>query len=133
KRGCRRPSLKIVLGEADDPSDLPQEPAIDPRPLVYEIDGRAAPECGEEPPESIVRGLTREEPIHEVGGLGHVHPRRRLPEKALALDLERAERLLQGRLERAVDGHDLTGRLHLRAERAVRGRELVEGPPWDLH
>ena len=36
------------------------------------------------------------------------------------------------RLERAVDRHHLAGRLHLRAERAITGGELVEGPAGDL-
>ena len=40
--------------------------------------------------------------------------------------LEPAQRLVQRRPERPVDGHHLAGRLHLAAERPVRARELVE-------
>ena len=40
--------------------------------------------------------------------------------------LEAAQRLVQRRPERPVDGHHLAGRLHLAAERAVGARELVE-------
>ena len=41
--------------------------------------------------------------------------------------------LLERLLERAADRHHLADRLHLRRERRVGGRELLEGEPRDLH
>ena len=49
-----------------------------------------------------------------------------LGQEAGARLLQAAERLVERRAERAVDGHDLAGRLHLRAQRAVGAGELVE-------
>ena len=46
--------------------------------------------------------------------------------------LQGAYGLLQGGFKGAVDGHDLAGGLHLGAETAVAGGELVEGPPGNL-
>ena len=51
---------------------------------------------------------------------------------AAAARLQRADRLQQGRAELAIDRHRLAGRLHLDAQRAVRGRELVERPARQL-
>src|SRR5205814_3345394 len=104
----RGPSLKIVLREADDARDLAQEPAIDPRALVDELDLRSAAQRREEAPQPVVRRLGREELIDESRWVGHFHPRRRLPEQPLTLDLEGTQSLQQGCFERSVDGHDLT-------------------------
>ena len=60
-------------------------------------------------------------------------PLRCLPAQVGRPALQRAHRLLQRRLEGAVDRHHLAGRLHLRPERAVGRGELVERPAWDLH
>ena len=98
-----------------------------------ELDLGSAAQRREEPPESIVCRLSREEPVDKLGRLGDVNPGRRLPEEPLAFHLERPQRLLQRRFERPVDGHDLAGRLHLRAKGAIRRGELVEGPARDLH
>ena len=46
--------------------------------------------------------------------------------------LQRSEGLAEGGLEAALDGHDLTGRLHLGSEAAIGLGELVEGPARDL-
>ena len=62
-----------------------------------------------------------------------VRPARVLPQQRPPADLQAAHRLLQRRLEAAVDRHDLARRLHLRAELAVAEGELVEGPARDLH
>ncbi len=42
------------------------------------------------------------------------------------------QRLAQRGFKRALDRHHLAGRLHLRAKRPVRGRELIEGPARNL-
>ena len=47
-------------------------------------------------------------------------------------DLQRPHGLHQRGLEGAVDGHDLAGGLHLRADGAVGLVELVERPARDL-
>ena len=125
--------MKIVFREANDARHLPQEPTIDARAFMDELDLGSAPQGGEQPPEPIVGRLTREELVNELGWLGDVDPGWRLPEQTLPFHLERAKGLLQGRLERAVDRHDLAGGLHLRAERAVGCRELIERPSRDLH
>src|SRR4030095_4837820 len=121
-------SLQLVLGEAHDRRELAQEPTVDLRTFVHVLDRGPPTERREKTPESIVRGAGRQESIEERRGLGDLHPRWRLPQETLTLDLERAERLLHRRLERAIDGHHLAGRLHLRPERAIRTWELVEGP-----
>ena len=53
-------------------------------------------------------------------------PGRVLGQEAGARLLQAAQRLVERRAEGAVDGHHLAGRLHLRAQRAVGARELVE-------
>ena len=50
------------------------------------------------------------------------------PQDVAAADFQRADGLLEGGLEGAVYGHHLAGGLHLRAERAVAGGELVKRP-----
>ena len=52
--------------------------------------------------------------------------------QSLDADLQRPQAFEQGLLEGASDGHDLSGALHLGAEVAVHGAELVEGPAGDL-
>ena len=47
-------------------------------------------------------------------------------------ELERAERLHEGFLERPADRHHLADRLHLRGQRAIGARELLERPARDL-
>ena len=59
--------------------------------------------------------------------------RRRLPEQAAALaELERSERLEKGFLERPADRHGLADRLHLRRQRAIGLRKLLERPARHL-
>ena len=48
-------------------------------------------------------------------------------------ELERAHRLQERLLERAADRHRLAHRLHLRGQRAVGLRELLEVPARELH
>ena len=125
--------MQIVLGEPHDARDLAQEPAIDTRALVDDVDRGSAPQGGKQPPEPVVGRLSREELVHEPRGIGDVHPRGGFPEQTLALDFERAQRLQEGRFERSVDRHDLAGRFHLGAERSIRGCKLVERPSGNLH
>ena len=52
--------------------------------------------------------------------------------RPLRAELERAERLHEGFLEGAADRHHLADRLHLRGQRAIGARELLERPARDL-
>ena len=52
--------------------------------------------------------------------------------QADSIDFERPDRLQEGFLERAPDGHDLPRAFHRGPNPAVYGRELVERPPRDL-
>ena len=60
-------------------------------------------------------------------------PGRVLGQRPHARLLEPAQRLVERRAERPVDGHHLAGRLHLAAERPVGARELVEREARQLH
>ena len=100
---------------------------------MHRVHAGATTEGGEHPPHPIIRGLAREVARDERGRVAEVDPRRVFGEQTLALHLERAQRLEQRRLEGPVDGHDLAGRLHLRAEPPIGGPELVERPARDLH
>jgi hypothetical protein len=64
--------------------------------------------------------------VHRVAAphLGALEP--------VVADLERADRLLEALLEGAPDRHHLAHRLHLRRQRAVGLRELLEGEARDL-
>src|SRR6266704_2337168 len=55
------------------------------------------------------------------------------PQEGTPPDFQRADRFLQRRLERSVDGHGLAGGLHLGVDGPVGGGELVEGPARKLH
>ncbi len=57
----------------------------------------------------------------------------RLAVEAIDADLQAAQRLLQGLLEVAADGHGLAHRLHAHAEDGVGSRELLKGETRDLH
>ncbi len=81
---------------------------------------------GEERPQPLVGRLDRQ--LERLD----VRPLRVFPEDRAVADLERADGLLEGCLEAAVDRHHLAGRLHLRAEAAVAEGELVERPARDL-
>ena len=61
------------------------------------------------------------------------NPARIFGERPCSGLLEPAEGLVERRSEGSVDRHDLAGRLHLRTERAVGGRELVEWEARQLH
>ena len=84
--------------------DLPEE--------LLARDAPAAPiaEARERPGQIVERGA----------------PGRVLGQEARAGLLEAAQRLVERGAEGAVDGHHLAGRLHLRAEPPIGGRELVE-------
>ena len=55
-----------------------------------------------------------------------------LATEAVEAGVEAAQRLVQGGAEGALDGHDLAGGLHLRAQVTLGPRELVEGEARQL-
>ncbi len=60
-------------------------------------------------------------------------PLRRLPQEGASPEFQAAHRLLQCRLERALNSHHLARRLHLRADTPVAARELIKRPARYLH
>ena len=88
---------------------------------VLDVADRLEP--GEDPVE-----LALEERMDVLGHVGERLPRRR----RAGVELARAERLEERLGERPADAHRLADRLHLRAERAVGARELLEGEAREL-
>ena len=99
------------------------EPAVYAGAAGQVLRADAFAQLGEQRPQALVAGL---QPAFGAG-------RAAFPQDVTAADFERADRLLEGGLECAVDGHHLAGRLHLRADGAVAGGELVEGPAGYLY
>ena len=99
------------------------EPAVYAGAAGQVLRGDAFAQLGEQCPQAFVVGP---EP-----GFGVM--RAAFPQDVTAADFERADRLLEGGLEGAVDGHHLAGRLHLRADGAVAGGELVERPAGNFY
>ena len=99
------------------------EPAVYAGPAGQVLRADALTQLGEQCPQAFVAGP---EP-----GFGVM--RAAFPQDVAAADFERPHRLLEGGLEGAVDGHHLAGRLHLRADGAVAGGELVERPAGNFY
>ena len=55
-------------------------------------------------------------------------PFRVFPEQSSFTELQRADRFLQGRLKRTVDGHHLAGGFHLGPDNTVAGSKFIERP-----
>src|SRR6185312_2092129 len=102
------------------------------RVLAHRGDGRdlgVRPAAALQPEEVVGDQVVERELVELVRELG-VEPGmralRQLPRLA-AVELARAPGLAEGLEERAADAHCLADRLHLRAERGVGARELLEG------
>src|SRR6185295_3382481 len=104
-----------------------EEPGVDlgEREDLFERES-AAKRVAEKPEPARVR---QPELLLEVGAR---HLLAALGLEAVAVDLERADRLLQRLLERPADRHRLADRLHLRAEQIFRLAELLEREARDL-
>jgi hypothetical protein len=87
---------------------------------------------GEDPPDPVVGRRRLQQAVHDLRAARERARGGGLPEQILTLDLQRAQCFEKGGLEGPVDGHDLAGRLHLRADGAVGLGELVERPARDL-
>ena len=132
----RRPTSAGRALQLDDLRELREEPAVDLRELVELLDRPAALERAEERPHPpIVRHaqLALQRPLLFLGrqpatGCGGCSGRR----AARSAELQRAERLHEGFLEGAADRHHLADRLHLRRQRPVGARELLERPARHL-
>ena len=113
---------------------LVEEPAIDGRELVDFLDRHARLERIAEIPDAVGVGSR-----HASANVIERRLSRGAPEvlavaaEAEAADLQAAERLLEGLLERAADRHRLPDALHLRGEPAVGLGEFLEREPRHLH
>ena len=123
----RHPAEFLDLGK------LLQEPRVDPRQLVERLDRPAAAQRAEERPHPPIVG--HDQPFTQRGFV-LVRVRRvvgaRRKQAAELAELERSHRLEERFLERPADRHRLPHRLHLRRQRAIRLRELLEVPPREL-
>jgi hypothetical protein len=111
--------------------ELGQEPRVDARHPMDVLEAPALLEGAEHGPHPAV-GRDGERLLQRGGVLAD---RVLLVEQRAGLlaVLEGAERLEEGFLERPADRHRLADRLHLRRQRAVGLRELLEGPARHLH
>ena len=108
-----------------------EEPRRDPRDRAQQRGVRmTTPQQRDEPPQPRIRGGQERDQI--LGTSCGQLPLRIFPEPAATSWLERADRFQQSRPELAVDGHGLAGRLHLHAQLAIGGGELVEWPARQL-
>ena len=123
-----------MLPQLDDLGELLQEPADRSCVSSCSVSTRpAAPQRAEQRPhppivrhhQPLAQRASRPPPRRGVVGAGR--------EQAAALaELERAHGLEERFLERAADRHRLAHRLHLRRQRAVGLRELLEVPAREL-
>ena len=112
-----------------DLDELAQEPRIDLRDVVKLLDRPAAADRAEQIPHPPI-GRNRQ-PLAQRRIVLVVHVGRR-EHQAAAPELERPHALHERFLEGAADRHRLAHRLHLRRQRAIRLRELLEVPARDL-
>ena len=99
---------------------------------AWRVDSHASPALVDPADRLVVETLLRAG-VHGGEVVEDGRPGGVLGERPDAGLLEPAQRLVQRRPERPVDGHHLAGRLHLAAERPVRARELVEREARQLH
>jgi hypothetical protein len=107
------------LLDVDQGADAVDEPGGDGADAADVLDRAAPAERLHDREDATVVGIAEEHGIPDLG-LG----RRPL--------LQRAQRLAEGGLEAALDGHHLAGGFHLGSQATVGLRELVEGPARDL-
>ena len=118
-------------GDLVDQRQLVDEPRVDPR-WPSKISSGVAP--------ARIASITTLEPavvrrpdLLEQRGLVEVRPTPGASRTTASLLLQGAQRLLQRLGEVAADRHRLADRLHVRGQRGVGGRELLEGEPRHLH
>jgi hypothetical protein len=109
--------------------DLAQEPRIDPGQLVGAVEAEPELEAAGELEQPL--GAGHRHRALEAGQVVVHRAQRRV--EAGAAGLERADGLAQRLAEGAADRHRLADRLHLRAQRGRRGRELLEREARPLH
>ena len=109
-RSPRSCPASAAIAASDSPSALEADPVVADE-IVQVPDGRVEPfQLGAEP---------RMRALRQLPGVG-------------AVELAGAARLEERLAEGAADAHRLADRLHLRAERRVRARELLEGEAREL-
>ena len=117
--------------DVDDAAELAQEPRVDLREVEDLLLGQAGEHrvADEERTFRIRAGEARAD-LGEVGAGGVAELA--AATEAPGADLEGAERLLEGFLERTADGHRLADGLHRGGERGVGADELLEREARDL-
>ena len=117
----QRSSAEFCL-HVDETVQLMNKPAVNLCLGKNIVVGEAAAQClGDDPDAAIVdhMKLSLELVIVKRGVI--------IAHQAVHMLLERANRLHERTLKVRADGHDLTGRLHLRAERVLCRDEFIEG------
>ena len=112
-----------------------EEPRVDAGQLVDLLDASSRARARGRPPTSADRSGSpaRFCSAPSSSSSSARRPAARWPNSSpLAAELERAERLQEGFLEGAADRHRLAHRLHLRGQRAIGLRELLERPARNL-
>ncbi len=122
-------AIHCLLPHRRDLDELLQEPRVDLRNLVELLDRPAALDRAEQIPQAPIGG--NRQPFTQADIVFLVH-RRRSEQQTAAPELERAHALHERFLERPPDRHRLAHRLHLRRQRPIGLRELLEVPPRNL-
>jgi hypothetical protein len=126
------PECRHVV-QLDDLGELLQEPRVDFREVVERLHRPSAPQRAEDRPHAAVvrhdEALAERRLVFTLFRRLFVERRKQAPELA---ELERPDRLQERFLERPPNRHRLAHRLHLRGQRPIRLRELLEVPPREL-
>jgi len=124
--GLALTGLQLVL-HVDDPLEAVQEPDVHLGDVVDLLGGEAAAQGLGHHEEPLVGDLDQ-----QVLDLVGVQVLQLVQLQRPDVQLQRADGLHQRALEGVGDGHDLAGGLHLGAQGAAGGSELVEGQAGDL-
>ena len=129
QRGGQLGRADDVLGDLVDQAELVDEPRVDPGGLVHLVGGRAGADRVHHHAQPTVVRCAR---LGQQPGLVELDvPVAPVERRVLAL--QRPQRLLQRLGEVAADRHRLADRLHVRGQRRVGARELLEREPRHLH
>ncbi len=120
RRQCDR--LAHLFLEHDQVAELAQEELRDVRETVYLVELDTSPQGMQDELVALATGNGQRLEDLLLG-------RRQL---RCGVQLARTQRLLEGLLERASDGHGLADALHVRGQLAVGERELLESPARHL-
>ena len=119
--------LREVLFEMNELLNLAEEPRVNLGGFENASERDAQLECIVHMKQTVPAGVTQA--LHDRVLVAEFAP---IGTQTVSLDFQRLACLLQGFLEGATNGHDLSHRLHLQPEFTVAPRELVEVPTWNL-